>query len=129
MGIIRKTKTVKLILNEFSANNKTISATELVEKFNNIMDKTTVYRILERLENSSLIHSFMNQDGHKRYALGEKDLSLNKKLNSHPHFQCEDCGTSLCLPIKIIIPSVSNYLIKSAEHILTGQCESCLDNR
>ena len=82
--------------------------------------------ILERLENSSLIHSFIDHDGQKRYAKGDKNILFNKKINSHPHFQCEDCGTSLCLPIKITVPSIPNYLIKSAEHILTGRCKNCL---
>ena len=129
MSIIRKTKTVKLILDEFSTNSKAVSTTELVEKFNSIMDKTTVYRILERLENSSLIHSFIDHDGQKRYAKGDKNISSNKKVTSHPHFQCEDCGTSSCLPIKITVPSIPNYTIKSADHIFIGRCENCILSR
>ena len=126
MSIVRKTKTVKLILDEFTTSDRAVSTIELVEKFNSIMDKTTVYRILERLENSRLIHSFIDHDGQKRYAKGDKNILSNKKINNHPHFQCEDCGTSSCLPVKITVPSFPNYLIKSAEHILTGLCKKCL---
>tara|TARA_B100001029_G_C15052119_1_gene451537 strand:- start:292 stop:681 length:390 start_codon:yes stop_codon:yes gene_type:complete len=125
MSIIRKTKTVKLIVDEFNINDKALGATQLVEKFNKVMDKTTVYRILDRLENSNIIHSFIDYDGFKKYAKGRKNNLSKKIINTHPHFQCEDCGISSCLPVKITIPSIPNYIINSAEHILTGQCKNC----
>ena len=37
--------------------------------------------ILERLENSRLIHSFIDHDGQKRYAKGDKNLLSNKLLS------------------------------------------------
>ncbi|MED5475766.1 MAG: transcriptional repressor [Candidatus Neomarinimicrobiota bacterium] len=125
MSIKRKTKTVKLILSEFNKTQEAITIGELLKKFDKVMDKTTVYRIIDRLENSNLIHSFNDYDGTKRFAKGKKNIFSNKKNNNHPHFQCEDCGISSCIPIKISIPEIPNYLIKSAEHIFTGQCADC----
>ena len=126
MSIIRKTKTVKLLLAEFNKSDDAISAIELVEKFNKQMDKTTVYRILERLEDSSVLHSFVDKDGLKRYAKGNKNTHSSDNSEIHPHFLCEDCGVSSCLPITISIPPVPDYTIKSAEHLLIGQCKDCL---
>ena len=125
MSIIRKTKTVRLILQEFKANNDAVSVIKLVDKFKNSMNKTTVYRILERLENSGILHSFIDDDGYKRYAKGGMQSIGSTDLESHPHFLCEDCGASSCLPIKIPVPSISNYVIKSAEYLLKGHCKSC----
>ena len=126
MSIVRKTKTVKLLLQTFKQTNDAISVVELVSKFSKNMNKTTVYRILDRLEESGILHSFVDQDGLKRYAKGEQNTNASNKLNMHPHFLCEDCGTSSCLPIKISIPSIPNYTIKSSEHLLIGQCKNCL---
>ena len=126
MAIIRKTKTVQLILKEFDKANDAISVVELVGKFDNIMDKTTVYRILERLEESDQLHSFMGKDGLKRYARWEKEFDTVDAMNIHPHFLCKNCGNSSCLPIKISIPSVPNYIIESAEQLLTGKCKNCI---
>lgn len=126
MSIIRKTKSVRLILSAFNDNKDAISIVELINKFNKKMNKTTVYRVLERLEKSSILHSFVGKDGLKRYAKGGKDSNSKKILNSHPHFLCEDCGTSSCIPIDIIIPSIPNYTIKTSEHLLIGQCKNCL---
>ena len=126
MSIIRKTKTVKLVLQEFHKINKAISVIDLVEKFSKKMDKTTVYRILDRLEDSGELHSFVDQEGLKRYARGGVNSKIDNVLKSHPHFLCEDCGASLCLPVSIQIPEIPNYSIKSAEHFLVGRCENCI---
>ena len=126
MTIIRKTKTVKLVLQEFDKINEAISVIDLVEKFSKKMDKTTVYRILDRLEESGELHSFVDQEGLKRYARGGENNEIDNILKSHPHFLCEDCGTSSCLPVSIQIPEIPNYSIKSAEHFLVGLCENCM---
>ena len=59
MNIFKKTKSVTLILDSFNEKEK-LSIIELVDKFANKMNKTTVYRILERLEEASVLHSFVN---------------------------------------------------------------------
>tara|TARA_B100000945_G_C20043073_1_gene440025 strand:+ start:88 stop:483 length:396 start_codon:yes stop_codon:yes gene_type:complete len=126
MKIIRKTKTVELLLGAFKNNKTALSIIELADKFSKQMDKSTVYRILERLEQSNILHSFIDKNGLKRYAKGQKE---NKELNvlvSHPHFLCEECGTSICLPIDIKIEPIKNYVIKSSQHLLTGWCKDCL---
>ena len=122
MDIIKKTKSVKKILNTFNKTDA-ISIIELVDKFKKEMNKTTVYRVLERLEQSNILHSFIDQKGLKRYAKNNKNTSSTK---SHPHFMCEDCGESSCVEIDIKIPSIPEYMIKSSEYLLTGQCKKCL---
>ena len=77
MPISRKTKTVKMILDLFGETNNAISIVDLVSTFRNKMNKTTVYRILNRLEESGILHSFLDKDGLKRYAKG------NQKINSN----------------------------------------------
>ena len=122
MKIIKKTKSVKKILSTFN-NTDAISIIELVDKFKKEMNKTTVYRVLERLEKSNILHSFIDQKGLKRYAKNNKNTSSTK---SHPHFMCEDCGESSCIEIDIKIPSTPQYIIKNSEYLLTGQCKKCL---
>ena len=120
---MRKTKSVKLLLNEFNQKEDAISIIELIDKFSDKMNKTTVYRILDRFEKDGILHSFVDQYGLKRYAKN-KNKSNTKEV--HPHFLCEDCGTTSCIPINIKIPTISNYRIKTSEHLLIGQCKNCL---
>ena len=84
MSILRQTKSVKLLLQEFKNTKTAISVVSLVDKFQNKMDKTTVYRILERLESSGQLHSFMGKDGLKRYAKGnQKDVKGCERKESY----------------------------------------------
>ena len=57
-----------MILDLFDKSNNAISVVDLISTFNNKMNKTTVYRILNRLEESGILHSFSDKDGLKRYA-------------------------------------------------------------
>ncbi len=125
MTISRKTKTVKLLLDLFHQTNNAISVVELVSTFSSEMNKTTVYRILKKLEDSGVLHSFLDKDGLKRYARGDQRSASPKKPIPHPHFLCEECGISSCLPIKISKPSIPNYIINSSEQLYLGQCEDC----
>ena len=126
MSILRQTKSVKLLLQEFKDTRSAISVVSLIEKFQSKMDKTTVYRVLERLESSGQLHSFMGQDGLKRYAISSINKDDINELQIHPHFLCKVCGNSSCLTIKVSIPSISNYIIESAEQLLVGKCKNCL---
>ena len=120
MSISRKTKSIELVLNSFD-NTNAVSVIELVEKFKNHMNKTTVYRILERLEKSNILHSFIDNEGLKRYAKNENYQSFS----NHPHFLCEDCGESSCIEIEMDVPSLPYYKIKNSEQLLVGQCKKC----
>ena len=125
MRSTRKTKSVKAILNKFEQSHEAISVVDLVEGLQEEMNKTTVYRILERLKNDGSLHSFIGKDGRKWYAKGNL-YSSDEPLNTHPHFQCEDCGKVECLNFEITIPSLSNYKVDSAKLLLVGQCPDCI---
>jgi len=125
MNISRNTKTVKLLLKLFDKESNALSVVDLVSIFSKEMNKTTVYRILHRLEEVGILHSFIDKDGLKRYAKGDQRTSSSGDQITHPHFLCEDCGVSTCLPLKISTPSIPNYIIKSSEQLYLGQCKDC----
>lgn len=125
MGIIRKTKSVKAILHQFEQTSDAISVVDLVERVRQDMNKTTVYRILERLEDDGSLHSFIGKDGLRWYAKC-RGCSSEEHVDSHPHFQCRDCGKTECLTLDVSIPSLPGHKIDSASLLLIGQCEKCL---
>ena len=90
------------------------------------MNKTTVYRILERLEKSNIIHSFNDKQGKKKYAKNNIITDNSKNSKQHSHFECQDCGLTSCIEISISIPIIPNHQIKDSEHLFIGQCKDCL---
>lgn len=124
MGIVRKTKSVNLLLAVFQESEKALSVVQLVESMRDQMNKTTVYRILDRLEQGGMVHSFFGKDGLKWYAKCS-ECSVHHHSDEHPHFQCSDCGTIECLSVDINIPTIPNLQISSAEIMLTGTCSNC----
>lgn len=126
MSVIRKTKSVKSVLQLFEHKETAVSTVDLIEELNEVMNKTTVYRILERLEKDGLVHSFTAKDGLRWYAKCN-GCSPEQHLDEHPHIQCMICGKVKCLDLKFNIPTVSDYKVDSAELLLFGQCEACRD--
>ena len=127
MGIVRKTKSVKVLLEEITQNKTAISTRELVERLHLKMNKSTVYRILERLEDDGILHSFSGQDGLTWYAVNDNNPSpQSHQLTTHPHFQCRDCGKTECLPMSFAVPEVSEHRIESVSLLLVGRCADCI---
>lgn len=125
MGIIRKTKSVERLLHVFNECENALSVVHLINSLESHMNKTTVYRILDRLEQDGLVHSFLDKHGLKWYAKCSGCSSHNHS-DLHPHFQCNDCGTIQCLPVDIQIPAISGHQIESMEVLLQGTCAKCL---
>lgn len=128
MGIVRKTKSVKTLLDEFERTKTALSTLDLVVRLQYDMNKSTVYRILERLEKDDILHSFTGKDGLTWYALNKNDgFSPTSLSKTHPHFQCRDCGKTECLPITVPIPEVEEHSIDSVSLLLVGRCSNCMD--
>ena len=63
MGIVRKTPSLQLLLNEFRSQSNAISVIELIKRLESKINKTTVYRVLEKLEDNGTLHSFLDSNG------------------------------------------------------------------
>tara|TARA_B100001093_G_scaffold91250_1_gene83411 strand:+ start:22841 stop:23215 length:375 start_codon:yes stop_codon:yes gene_type:complete len=124
MGIIRNTKSVKILLDEFN-NDDAISVIELIRRLDTKLNKTTIYRVLDKLEDDGILHSFLGNKGTKWYAKCN-GCSLSAHADVHPHFQCLNCGRMDCLPESIVIPKISNREIMHSHVLIQGTCELCL---
>jgi Fur family ferric uptake transcriptional regulator len=124
MGILRKTKSVKILLDEFEKQATAISAITLIERLHLKMNKTTIYRILEKLEDDGFLHSFLGKNGHKWYAKCS-GCSSAAHHDVHPHFQCSDCGKVECLSTDVLIPMIPNRTVNVSQILLQGTCEDC----
>lgn len=124
MAIRRQTASLKKVWQQFEQNRDALSVVDLVKQLQAEMNKTTVYRILDRLENEGKLHSFTGKDGLKWYAKCH-ECSAENHLDVHPHFQCSKCGKVECLEVEMKIPPIANHQIQQAQVLLLGQCGSC----
>lgn len=126
MGVVRKTKLVNILLCQFKHTKQAVSVTTLVKQLSGQMNKTTIYRILERLVGDGTLHSFLGKDGVRWYSKYSNNCSSLNHQSIHPHFQCKDCGKTECLIVDFSIPNIENYKIKTVSLLLTGSCEDCI---
>ena len=68
MKVKRRTKSVNIILSIFDQSTEALSVVDLVNRVKDDMNKTTVYRILERLEADGVLHSFWSSNNLTLYA-------------------------------------------------------------
>ena len=118
------TKSVEILLSEFIKEDGGISAIELVKRLSNKLNKTTIYRILEKLEDDGVLHSFLSKNGIRWYAkcIGCSDT---EHIDVHPHFQCLICGKMDCLPFEIHIPKIPHRKISHSHVLIQGTCQLC----
>lgn len=124
MGIIRKTKPFLTILNKFKSSDNALSVVGLVDELKSQMNKTTVYRILNRLEAEGTLHSFTGKNGIRWYAKCS-GCSKEKHMDLHPHFECVKCGKIECIEVNITIPSIPDKQVLNSQILLQGNCELC----
>ncbi|QDO94894.1 transcriptional regulator [Formosa sediminum] len=126
MGVIRKTKSVEVLLNEFNTSGEAISAKQLIEQLDTQFNKTTIYRVLDKLEEDGKLHYFLGKEGLKWYAKC-KSCSASEHKDVHPHFQCLKCGKVDCLPVSMSFPKVPNRKIIASHVLIQGLCENCCE--
>ena len=80
MGVVRKTKSIELLLNEFKTQKTAISTIELIKRLKAKLNKTTIYRMLENLVDDGILHTFMGHDGIKWYAMCINCTNLNMRI-------------------------------------------------
>ncbi len=124
MGVIRKTQALEILLAEFENDSGAISAKELIKRLDSQMNKTTIYRVLEKLEDDGVLHSFLGNSGIKWYAKCN-GCSKSRHIDVHPHFQCIDCGKVDCLNISMKIPELSGREVVASQILIQGKCEVC----
>ena len=126
MGIIRKTKSIELLMQEFKSQSTAISTIELIKRLNSKLNKTTIYRVLENLVDDGILHTFIGNDGIKWYAMCT-NCTKSKHKDLHPHFECIECGEIDCLKSEVIIPKIQNRKILSSQILIKGMCEKCIN--
>ncbi len=89
-------------------------------------DRATIFRTLKTFEENALLHSIKDDDKSVKYALCSNSCNVHHH-RIHPHFHCEICGNTYCLPAHHfqLPPLPENYTADRYSLIINGICADC----
>ncbi len=92
------------------------------------VDRVTLYRTLESLKQSGIIHKAYQENNETYYAICGKKCGHQQHSHDHIHFKCLKCELVTCeqttTDIKISIPE---FVINTTSIYLEGICKLCKD--
>lgn len=105
----------------------TLTHAELLDAARNqglILDRVTVYRVLEWLISKDLAHKVAGPDRVWRFK------AVTDEVHPHAHFHCSDCGLVYCL--EEVVPSFAlvlppGFRYERAECSIEGTCPHCTE--
>jgi Fur family transcriptional regulator, ferric uptake regulator len=129
---IRRTKNRLLVLDIVSRAGEPVTAAEIIVKAGEraagpVVNRVTIYRILELLSSSGVLNRLAAPDHVDRYCLAE-----NENHPSHSHFYCHCCGRMDCLerqpaPISILDSGDLQFgRVDDVQVLINGVCRRCL---
>ena len=89
------------------------------------LDRVTLYRVLEWLVEQSLAHRVGGLSGFDRAM--RFAFSRPERRNAHAHFQCVQCGTTMCLDDVAVpaLPVPGGIELQRIELAAFGYCAPC----
>ena len=125
MKTTRNTAAKTAVLEIFDKSKTALSHTEIHKQIDDLCDRVTVYRILDRLVNEDIVHKIVNLDGTVKYAKCHHHAQ-RVHIHNHAHFSCEKCKEVTCM--EDIEPSFKvpkNYQVHEMNFTLSGICPNC----
>jgi Fe2+ or Zn2+ uptake regulation protein len=125
---MRKTPLYHSVLKLLKEKARPVSVPDLMVSLENQAlkpNKTSLYRLLERLHAENLVETVL---------LDNKTAFYEIKRGHHHHFVCEDCSTIECLADSALEQKIhaleadlasQGLKIKAHQFSLTGQCAAC----
>ena len=124
-GGIKPTVNRILVIQALLESPLPLSLIELENKLETL-ERSSVSRVLNLLNNKNIIHSFEDGRGVSKYEIchGESHCSIE---DMHAHFYCEACEKVFCFE-HIATPNIdipTEFEIRSVNYMLKGICPEC----
>lgn len=127
-----QTKSRQMILNYLIMNkDRAVHVSDIIsymEKEKCTVNKTTVYRYLDKLAAEKMLMKYVADKGEKA---GYQYVEQNSKCQEHLHLQCMSCGRVIHLDCDFM-GEISNHILSEhgfklccKDSILYGLCDAC----
>ncbi|MEW7278018.1 transcriptional repressor [Aquimarina sp. 2201CG1-2-11] len=121
----RNTEKQKLVKEILSTVEHTMSADDILAAMPIKVNKTTIYRILDRFIEKGDVHFVTGKNGKTYYALCNDGCGHSHKMHNHIHFECQECEEVTCLPNTIAIPNLPGFAPIETQFLVIGICNKC----
>ncbi len=120
----RNTEKQNLVKDILSKTEHTMSAEDIMEAMPIKVNKTTIYRILDRFAAKGEVHFVTGKNGKAYYALCN-GCGVSHDIHNHIHFECQECQEVTCLPNKLSIPNLEGFTVNETQFLIIGVCNKC----
>ncbi|WP_051477566.1 Fur family transcriptional regulator [Aquimarina pacifica] len=120
----RNTEKQNLVKEILSKSEHTMSAEAIMDAMPIKVNKTTIYRILDRFAEKGEVHFITGKNGKAYYALCD-GCSVSHKIHNHIHFECQVCQEVTCQPNTLHIPNLEGFTIQETQFLVIGICNKC----
>jgi Fur family transcriptional regulator, ferric uptake regulator len=121
------------VLNILSEHPQPLSAPQILARLPDGADHVTLYRTLNTLTDSKILHRVRGDDQAWRYGLREAHGAAR---HEHAHFVCDECGTVECLSETPGVETSAKktakksgvrpgYRVEYSEVLVHGTCPDC----
>jgi len=122
---LKRTSPRRKILEILINANKPQTAEDILSAIGKTrINKVTIYRTLDSMIESGLVHRAFVSDGNCHFELADKCT----EHQCHPHFVCTDCGQTRCLP-EVSVPMATStpagFVVERQQVRLEGLCPAC----
>jgi len=102
-----------------------LSHSEITLLLDETFDRVTLYRTLETLAKSGIVHQVQGLDGAWRFCA--HDSETKGCPGDHPHFICLKCGRMFCMTDQKMprVEAPEGTVIKGKQYVIYGTCNEC----
>lgn len=120
----RNTPSKQAVLTMLQNAGSALSQDMIEAQMKGIMDRVTIYRVLNTFCEDGITHRILSDDGKYYYALCHS-CSDTSHSHDHFHFRCLSCAVVECLPQQIVLTLPQGYRMATANCWVSGYCKSC----
>src|SRR5690606_6220755 len=120
----RNTTAKNSVLGILAKAPKALSQDAIAQKIDLEINRTTIYRILNRLCEDGIAHKVVGEDGKQYFAI-RGNCRGNALPRHHFHFRCTNCQTLECMEEKVHFSLPEGYRLEGVNSLLTGTCRKC----
>ncbi len=127
---LKKTPIRLDVLEALINSTSALSQHEIEAKFNNSLDRITLYRTLKSFEEKGVVHRIYNSFGEAKYALCQDNCEEHAHTDHHLHFNCLHCKRTFCIN-EVHIPAFSlphGLVAVQYNFSVEGVCEKCRES-